>query len=92
MRFGNSLKIKFQLQEVLIICGTVSHGLWDSHGLGVTLIALGVLGGICRAAFETAEKRTMAEAKVEDAAKIKSATSALSEAFAGLGGSRSGEG
>lgn len=91
MRFGNSLNIKFQLQEVLVICGTASHGLWESQGLGITLITLGVFGAVFRAAFEVAEKRTMADAKQEETAKIKSATSALSEAFAGLGSGRGGE-
>ena len=85
------MNIKFQLQEILVICGTVSHGAWDSHVLGIALITLGVLGGICRAGFEIGEKREMAEAKQEETEKIRSATSALSEAFGGLGTGRRGE-
>jgi hypothetical protein len=93
MRLGNnlSMNIKFQLQEILVISGVVSHGLWESQGLGITLITLGILGAIFRAGFEVSEKKEIAEAKQEETEKIRNATSALSEAFSGLGSSRRGE-
>ena len=87
MRLNNtSSGIRLQIQEILVICGSITHGMWENHSLGITLISLGVLGAICRTAFEMAEKQKFAEVKQKESEKLKDATSALSEAFAGFGG------
>ena len=49
MRLNNSTPgIRLQIQEALVVCGTITHGLWDNQALGITLITLGVLGAVCR--------------------------------------------
>ena len=94
MRFQNNLTgVKFQIQELMITMGSFMVGIWEESGLGITLISLGILGAICRSAFEIAEKNKMVEAKNAESEKIKSATSALADAFSGFGSqSNTGEG
>ncbi|MDB4337404.1 hypothetical protein OAA09_00135 [bacterium] len=86
MRLNKSSSgIVFQVQEVLVICGTMSYSLWGNSGFGITLVSLGIIGAVCRTAFNIAEKQKFAEAKQVESEKIKDATSALSEAFSGFG-------
>ena len=92
MRLNNSTPgIRLQIQEALVVCGTITHGLLDNQALGITLITLGVLGAVCRLAFEMAEKQKFAEAKQEESQKLRDATSALSEAFSGFGKNSGGK-
>jgi hypothetical protein len=84
--------IRFQLQELMVTLGVLSYALWNHPGLGSALLIMGVLGAICRSGFELAEKQKVSEAKQVESEKIKSATSALADAFSGLGsGPRSGD-
>jgi len=81
----NSGGIKFQIQELMVTLGVLSFCIWNSPRLGITLVVMGILGAVCRTAFEIAEKTRIAEAKNAESEKIKSATSALADAFGGFG-------
>ena len=76
--------VKFQIQEVMVVMGVVSHGMW-SPTMGIVLVTLGILGAISRTALEIAEKNKIAEVKEQESEKIKNATSALADAFNGFG-------
>jgi len=88
---SNSPGIKIQIQELMVVCGALCHSVWESPGFGWMLVSLGVFGAIFRAGFELAEKNKIAEAKQVESEKIKSATSALADAFGGFGKASDGE-
>ena len=81
----NNNGIRFQMQELLVSLGVLSYAYWEFSGLGISLLSLGILGALCRTGFELAEKQKISEAKQVESEKIKNATSALADAFGGLG-------
>jgi hypothetical protein len=92
MRFqSNKVGIKFQIQELMVAMGALSHSVWDNQAFGITLVSLGILGAIFRTAFEIAEKTKVLEEKNAESEKIKSASAALADAFGNFGKSSSGE-
>ena len=92
MRFqSNRPGIKIQIQELLVVLGVLSHSLWDHQAFGITLVSMGIFGAIFRAALDIAEKSKVLEEKNAESEKIKSATSALADAFGNLGRNSSGE-
>jgi hypothetical protein len=76
----------------MVILGVLSYAHWGHPGLGLTLLTMGIVGAICRSGFELAEKQKYSEVKQAESEKIKSATSALADAFGGFSSkSSSGE-